>query len=262
MDRQAEENKETTAAAAVTAQNTLNAIERQVINLRRQAIWLRQSAKAARLGAQAAVTNATAAKMSAEAAKTSADIAAGVSIPTLVIEKFEHGNTGAANLAAILQYPKINIAIKNYGQTPALLKFWSIIFTCEDLPASPSYWNHPGSGIILERVAVEPNESYTLPDLNSWRRTELSLEDVQAIINHKKKLWAYGFICYDDIFGNTRRRLKFCELALNFTDGWIQWASDFCPAAYRGTEAFPFGQAASGDGTESRNIDNADQNPN
>jgi len=183
-----------------------------------------------------------AAQTSADAAKRSADIAARVSVPTLVIEKFEHAET-AANLADMLRSPRVNIVIKNYGQTPALLKFWTIIFACGDLPAIPAYWNHPGSGIILERTAVETNESYTLPDVPNWRTDEFSVEDVQAIIDHKKTLWAYGFICYDDIFSSARRRLKFCEFALNIREGWIQWERDICPPIYQGIEEFPWGLA-------------------
>lgn len=184
-----------------------------------------------------------AAKTSAQAAKLSADLATRVSFPTLVIEKFEPANAGAANLAAMLQYPNVKIVIKNYGQTPALLKFWTIVFTCDELPAEPQYWNQPGSGIVLERDVIEANQPYTIPPINSWRRAELSLEDVEAIINHKKRLWAYGFICYDDIFRSARWRLKFCEFALNVREGWIQWESGFSPPIYQGTEEFPWGLA-------------------
>jgi hypothetical protein len=250
---------------------TLKAIKRQRDWMKRQTIILVEYNKATRDAANAAAKSAAAtessvgllekqatemqkqtqhlegsvatAQVSANAAKLSADIAARVSIPTLVIEDFGPADTGAANLAAMLQFPKVNITVQNYGQSPALLKFWTLIFTCEDLPAEPDYWKHPGSGIVLDRTVVEPNTSFTLPQPESWKRTELSLDDVQAIINHKKKLWAYGFICYDDIFG-VRRRLKFCEFALNVTEGWVQWMGDFCPPIYRGIEGFPWGQAA------------------
>lgn len=126
-------------------------------------------------------SSVAAAKVSADAAKVSADVVARASIPTLVIEKFEHADTGTTSLADMLRSPKVDIVIKNYGQTPALLKFWTIIFLCGDLPASPVYWNFPGSGIILERTAVEPNEPYTLPNVPNWRMDEFTPEDVQAI---------------------------------------------------------------------------------
>jgi hypothetical protein len=195
---------------------------------------------------------------SAEAAKLAADIAARVSIPRLVIEKFEPADAGAANLAAMLQYPNVKIVIKNYGQTPALLKFWIIIFTCEELPAEPDYWNDRGSRIILERDVIEPNQPYTIPPIPSWKRAELSLKDVEAIIKHEKKLWAYGFICYDDIFGSARWRMKFCEFALNVRKGWIQWESSFSPPVYRDTEEFPWGLPAS-KGREADNSHEAEQ---
>jgi hypothetical protein len=199
-----------------------------------------------------------AAEKSAEAAKLSADIAARVSIPRLVIEKFEPADAGAANLAAMLQYPNVKIVIKNYGQTPALLKFWNIVFTCEELTAEPDYWNEHGSSIILERDVIEPNQPYTIPPIPSWKRAELSPEDVEAIINHKKKLWAYGFICYDDIFRSARWRMKFCELALNVREGWIQWESSFSPLVYQGTEEFPWGLARGG-GQKAENPNGAEQ---
>lgn len=223
----------------VAMQGQLTEVQKQATEMEKQTSHLEGSVAAT--------------KMSSEAAKLSADVAARVSIPTLVIEKFEPGETGAASLEAMIQYPIVNIVIKNCGQTPALLKFWNIVFTCEDLPAEPDYWNHPGSGVLLERVVVEPTDSYTIPKLNNWNRTELSLEDVHAIINHKKKLWAYGFICYDDIFRSARRRVKFCELALNVREGWIQWVSDVCPPIYQGIDEFPWREVAGGEkGRESQ----------
>jgi uncharacterized coiled-coil protein SlyX len=187
-------------------------------------------------------------EISVSAAKTSADIAARVSIPTLVIDKFEQGYVGAANLEATLQFPNVNIVIKNYGQTPAFLRSWNIIFTCEELPLPPDYWHQPGypevrlpaAGIMLEKDVVQPSQSYTLPALPSWKRTEISLEDVRSIVDRKKHLWAYGFICYYDLFGSPLRRIKFCELALNFHDGWIGWTAGFSPQSYVGTEDYIF----------------------
>ena len=61
-------------------------------------------------------------RKSVASAKTSADIAARVSVPTLVIETFDNGYTGAANLEAMLQYPIVKVLIKNYGPTPAFLR--------------------------------------------------------------------------------------------------------------------------------------------
>ena len=187
-------------------------------------------------------------EISVTAAKTSADIAARTSVPTLVIDKFESGDVGAASLEATLQYPKVRVVIKNYGQTPAFLRSWNVVFTCEPLPAVPNYWIGPSDGIVLERDVVLPNEPYILPELPGWKRTEIDIEDVREIISRKKHLWVYGFICYYDLFGSPLRRMKFCEVALNFWSGGIHWVSGFSPDAYLGTEDYIFPQAPSATG--------------
>jgi hypothetical protein len=241
-NRATREAADSAAKSAAATESTVELLNKQAAEMNKQTQHLEGSVAAA--------------QMSANAAKLSADIAARVSIPNLVIEKFEHVDT-AAKLADMLRSPRVNVVIRNYGQTPALLKFWTIIFTCGDLPAIPAYWNHLGSGIILERTSVETNESYTLPDVPNWRIDELSVEDVQAIIDHKKTLWVYGFICYDDIFGS-RRRLKFCEFALNIREGWIQWERDICPPIYQGIEEFPWGLAPN-EGKKAENPNEAEQ---
>ena len=177
-------------------------------------------------------------KDSADAAKVSADISARVSIPTLVVEKFELGDMGAANIRAILQFPKIQITLHNYGQTPAFLHSWSLVLTCEKLPPAPDYFGHPGSGHILDKEVIQPNVAYTLPELPSWNRQEFSPDDVEAIINRKKMLVVYGYVSYRDLFDNPLKRLKFCEFALNIGDNWIQWCDAVHPV-YCGTDLYP-----------------------
>ena len=186
---------------------------------------------------------AKAAKKSADAANLSAKIAAGVSVPTLVVEKFSSGDTGAANLEAFLQYPSIKLVVKNHGQTPAFLRSWSVIFTCDGLPSVPVYYGaEPGCGIVLEKEVVPANEPYPLPDLHHWQRQKFSDEDIRAIIHRKKTLCVYGCINYWDVFGTSMRQLKFCETAFDFWDGppaGIRWFGDSAPAAYKGTDVFP-----------------------
>lgn len=132
---------------------TLRVIRRQAKEMIRQRIlmrkqWGEMSQQTASLKEYVDET-----KKIAKSSVDSANIAARVSIPTLVIEKFETGGTGAANLEAMLQYPKVKVVIKNYGQTPAFLRSWTIVFTCEELPPVPDYKDHPASGIVLERDA-------------------------------------------------------------------------------------------------------------
>ncbi|HZR57105.1 MAG TPA: hypothetical protein VFA74_09560 [Terriglobales bacterium] len=180
-----------------------------------------------------------AARDAADAAKQSADIAARISIPTLKIEKFGFGYTGAATMAAILQFPNVEMVIKNYGRTPAFLRSWTIVFTCEALPDLPTYGNHPGSGIVLEKEVIKPGESYTLPQLDRFRRQNFSDDDIQAILNREKVFVAYGYVCYGDLFGNPLKRHKFCELILNIGDNWAQWTEVFSDPPYIGTDDFP-----------------------
>jgi hypothetical protein len=198
--------------------------------------------------AQASISGA-AAKIAADAAQMSARVAAGVSVPTLVVDEFATGNGGDANLESILQFRTIRFVVKNYGQTPALLHSWTVVFACEDLPDVPVYFGFPGSGMIFDKVAIQPNESYTLPQLPSWNRQQLSADDVADIIDRKKILRVYGYVAYGDIFGNPLRRMKFCETAMNFIEGshpMIGWFDQLCPPAYRGTDEYPIKSVRSG----------------
>jgi hypothetical protein len=181
------------------------------------------------------------AQISARAAKTSADIAAGVSIPTLKVHEFGVGDVGAASAEAFFQFPKIKITIKNHGQTPAFLNWWSLCFTCEDLPDIPVY-QELGRGVFLKRAVVQPGELYTLPDLAFFQRQEFLLEDVKAILKGEKTFIAYGYICYGDVFNHPLRRLKFCETVLNIFDGQqmiCDWWEELAPPAYVGNDQFP-----------------------
>ena len=178
--------------------------------------------------------------IAADAAKTSTEIAIGVSIPTLVVHELGAGVVGAANVEAFFQFPMVKITIKNYGKTPAFLKWWTLCFTCEDLPDVPIYAG-PGDGMILDKIVVLPDGTYTLPILSFPQRKEFSLEDAKAIVNREKTFRVYGYICYGDIFGNPLRRLKFCETVLNIYGGnsICDWWEGLAPPAYTGIEQFP-----------------------
>jgi hypothetical protein len=241
------------SASGQTAELVKHASQ-QATALSDAAAAMQESAKAERIAAQASLRGMElyakqyeVSKASAEAAKLSADVAARIAIPTFMIDKFEYFGPKGSDLRSTLKYPNVKVTIKNYGQTPAFLRSWNIIFTCEDLPEAPLYWSQlgkpeekpPGAGIVLERDVVLPNEPYTLPELHSWQRMQFSDEDVTAIINREKRLHAYGFISYYDLFGSPIKRFKFCELALNFQDGWIGWVQGLTPDAYRGTDDHP-----------------------
>ena len=238
----------------------VRAMQEQITEMSVQSGILQESVGVAREAANAS-------QASAGAAKLSADIAARVSIPTLVVEKFENGETGAASLEAFLQYPKIKITIRNCGQTAAFLKWWTIIFIAGELPEDPHYTGFAGCGIILEKTIIEPNSSYTIPELSFPHRQQLTLEDAQSVISHQKELNVYGYVCYADIFGNPLRRLKFCETALNLFWGvggkkpYIDWV-DFGYNGYTGTDNLK--KSASGRGVEDQPVPsdpNSQSNP-
>jgi uncharacterized membrane protein YciS (DUF1049 family) len=242
------------AAGVVAAICTLLFIKAQVIEMRRQRIVMQRTLisikqQAQHAGDQTAILrdSVKAAQAGADAAKISADIAAGVSVPTLVVHEFETGDVGAADERAFFQCPKIKITVKNYGQTPAFLKWWCLCFSCEQLPEVPIYGGFPGSGVFLERVVIQPGEPYTLPDLLYTDRQMFSAEDVEAIVNRQKVFCAYGYICYGDIFGNTFRRLKFCETVLNIIPGYrgiCDWHEGLGPRQYEGIDLFPADEQA------------------
>jgi hypothetical protein len=208
-----------------TMQGQLSQMERQANEMTTQTGHLEKSVAAA-------VDNA-------KAAKVSADIAAGMALPKLVVHEISGGFTGAAALPAQLQLPKVVLVIKNYGQTPALLHDWSLVFTCEELPDVPIYTGRRGSGMELTHQVIPPDKPYTLTVDNHLHRQGFSLADVQAIIEQEKILQCYGFVCYGDIFGNPLQRFKFHAMALDLTNGRIDWRTEYAPDAYIGTDRLP-----------------------
>lgn len=229
----------------IIALRTLKAINRQVGEMAQQREVMFGQMRAmheqvTQMSAQTAILDKSVAvaKESADAAKVSADIAAGVAIPTVKVDKFELGNMGNANIMAILQFPKLNIVIRNHGQSPAFLHSWSVVLTCEDLPLVPDYFGHPGSGNLLDKIVVQSNEPYTMPELSYLRRQGFSFDDVQAILDRTKMLSVYGYVCYGDIFGNPLKRLKFGEFALNIGENYIEWC-DMADPIYCGADLYP-----------------------
>jgi hypothetical protein len=108
------------------------------------------------------------------------------------------------------------------------------------MPEVPIYGG-PASGMILDKIVVQPNDIFTLPDVHFLHRQEFSIEDVKAIVSRKKPFHVYGYVCYGDVFGNPLRRLKFCETVLNIFGGptVCDWWEGFAPPDYSGTEDFP-----------------------
>ena len=235
LQQQIQDARAVNRDASLIAQNTLGAIERQASSMSEQTKLFRESVDAAKASAEAT-------KKSAEAAKASADIAVGAAIPRLAIHQFEAATNGedAVTPEAFFRFPRLRITIKNHGQTPAFLKWWSLCFGCDELPEVPDY-DGPGAGIVLKDTVIQAGEEFTLPVLEFMRTTEFSPEDVQAILKREKIFSAFGYVCYGDVFGNPLWRFKFCYTVLNIFGGVqpCDWWEGFAPPAYFGIDHFP-----------------------
>jgi hypothetical protein len=185
MDAQAKKAIEDAAASAVTTAATLKTIERQTTHLRR----------------------------SAKAAYKSAHAAMGVAIPTLMIQDFEFIPKKDVPPYEDLEWPTVMISVKNYGQSPAIMRSFAVEFTCEELPSELLYPSllHFDSG-----TAVETGKIFRLEEcgVTSWRG--LSAGDALAVANNQKTLTVYGCIWYDDIFGSPTRKLHFSKWGAEF----------------------------------------------
>jgi hypothetical protein len=225
LEQQIKDARVANEGASKTAQNTLDAIERQATSMGEQTVLLRESVEAAKAGA--------------EAARASADIAVGTAIPRLAIHEFEAASYGESVVTpeAFFRFPRLRITVKNHGRTPAFLKWWSLCFSCEELPEIPVYGG-PGEGVVLRNIVVRAGEKYTLPVLEFMRTREFSSEDVQAILERNKLFTAYGYVCYGDVFGNPLWRFKFCYNVLNVFGGSqiCDWWEGFAPPAYFGID--------------------------
>ncbi len=189
------------AAGILFALRTVKAIEEQGRSLRRQIGVMRASLTAAR-------RNARAAKISADAAKLSADVAKGVAVPTLQLCGCTLDGTGLSRLHS----PRFNIVLKNYGQTPAFLRAFSVKVTCEPLPDPLDY--NPIHAFPADQSVAEFGKPLTLPK-DTWPPLYVSGEDIKEVISRNKLLWVYGFVRYGSLF-EPDKTLPFNYALLNF----------------------------------------------
>ena len=157
-----------------------------------------------------------AAQKSADAAETSAIAAMGVAVPTLMLYEFTFVTKGCKDAAEFFRCPKVGISVKNYGQSPAILKSYAIVLTYDGLPPKPRFkFPYPcdtEDTIDAGRIQVlsgKPIEADSItPDL-----------DVLALVDGKKTIIAFGYVCYGDIFGSPFRYMKFCKELVEFDIG-------------------------------------------
>jgi len=105
---------------------------------------------------------------------------------------------GMASLEAVLQYPAVDIAVKNFGKTEAFLVSHSVDFICgEALPDEPIYRHRTEwpPETVVEYGKTQFIGTFRPDDL-------IPPNDIKAIIDRSKALWIYGYVLYRDYFGN------------------------------------------------------------
>ena len=187
--------------------------------------------QAGHMGTQTTVLSESVAvaKKAADAAEKSAIAAMGVAIPTLMLQEFTFVPREDRGLEDSLLWPTVMIAVKNYGQSAAIMRSFAVEFACGDLPSELRYPSllHFDSG-----TAVETGEVFRLEEfgITSWRG--FSREEASAIAQDSKTLTVYGCVWYDDIFGSPTHKLVFAKWGIHFEpDGkntmWVDCANPY-----------------------------------
>lgn len=154
-----------------------------------------------------------AAQKSAAAADISANAAMGVAVPTLMLNGFAFASKPGCTANDFFTHPGVILIAKNFGQSPAFLKGYTITFTCDDLPDEPVYqFPYPCNA----ETVVDAGKTF-LPDKDTLTLDKpMSDLDILALVNGKKFLTAYGYISYGDIFGSPIRYMKFSKRLMEF----------------------------------------------
>ena len=193
----------------------------------KQAIHMETSIAVANRSAEAANKAANAAELSAKAA-------VGVELPVFVLHHLDFIDREVADLTTLLQWPTIEISVKNYGRTPALvLSQSSEVSICAVLPERPEY---PSALDQPPERVVERGDIYDLIAARPERDNLLSPDETQAIIDGKIRLWVFGYVRYKDFLGNPHMT-RFCKMLWSIPPrGRYRFIEGDAPAAY--TESF------------------------
>ena len=147
------------------------------------------------------------AKETASAAMLQARAAVGVELPKIILSRVDLGDAAATSLASRLQSLRIEIAVTNYGKTPAFLLGQAIeIEVCALLPAKPVY---PSAFDLPPETVIDYKNKYPLGMARP--KSPLSPEDIQAILDGNTRLWVYGYVYYRDILSEAHMA-RFCKV--------------------------------------------------
>jgi hypothetical protein len=181
-------------------------------------------AQADHMGEQTAILqdSVAAAKKSADAAESSAIAAMGVAVPALLLEEFAFIPMVGVALETSLQFPRMAISVRNYGQSPAILRSFAVEFSCGNPPLD---FRCKDILCFDSGTAVESGKVKDLEEGGVTSSKAFSTEDVSDIMNGKKFLTAYGSVWYDDVFGSPTHELRFCKWAVSAwpDDQQLRW---------------------------------------
>ena len=137
----------------------------------------------------------------------------GVAIPTLMLYEFKFVTAGCKDAEEFFRFPHIGIAVKNYGQSPAFLKNFVIVFAQGKLQPKPIY-SFPYPCDTEDVVDAGHPRALTGEELKSALPTpDWAIRNFIAGTDH---LIVYGYVCYGDIFGSPLRYMKFSKQLLEF----------------------------------------------
>lgn len=160
------------------------------------------------------------------AAQQTAIAALGIELPKLLLHKVEFADMGVADLRARLQYPKVNVTLKNYGRTPAFISQQSLEVECFGIALPPV--EYPRSHVVLPGTVADGREVY---ELGAARPRRLITDDeIDGILSWTRKLAVYGFVAYSDFLGK-RHTARFYSEILIHRDGYI-WTEGNPPPDY------------------------------
>jgi hypothetical protein len=165
--------------------------------------FLMRTYRETKLTARASIKAALAAKKSAHAANLSAKAAIGVELPKVFLSECRFGDMGAASWAAKLQRPKLEMAVSNYGRTPAFAIEHSINFICAITPPEIPNYDHTYPFPIGTVIREPPFSLLVL-------RHSFSDEEVADMEAGKKSMWVYGYVSFKD-FLNEEHKCRFAK---------------------------------------------------
>jgi hypothetical protein len=151
----------------------------------------------------------------AEAADISAKAAMGVAVPTMMLTSFSFAAPvdGSIDAKVFFTRPGVLIKAKNFGQTPAFLKGYSIAFTCNELPDEPVY---PYPYTCDSEDVIDIGKTFTPNFDTTTLISPMPDADIDALVARDKRLTVYGYISYGDVFGSPIRYMKFCKRLVEF----------------------------------------------